>query len=60
MKPKGENLLLSLVGDIVQPDNSDTNGTSMEVSQTTVSEKLIVLYHSEPPAILNYKVQQHC
>jgi len=42
----------------VQPDNSDTNDTSMENSQTTVSEKIdleIVRYRSEPPAILNYK-----
>jgi len=57
-KPKGQNLLLLLVSDIVQPDNSDTNGTSMEISQTTVSEKIdleIVRYRSEPPAILNYK-----
>jgi len=58
-KPKGENLLLSLVSDIVQPDNSETNGTSVDISQTTVSEKKkvleIVRYCSEPPAILNYK-----
>ena len=57
-KPKGENLLLSLVSDIVQPDNSDTNSTSMEISQSTLSERIdleMIRYHSEPPAVLNYK-----
>ena len=53
--PKGENLLLSLVSDIVQ---SDTNNTLPEASQATVSEKIdleIVRYCSEPPAELHYK-----
>jgi len=56
-RPKGENLLLSLVSDIVQTDNSDTNSTSMEIS-STLSERIdleIIHYHSEPPAVLNYK-----
>ena len=38
-KLKGENLLLSLVSDVVQSDNSDTNDTFTEISQITVSEK---------------------
>ena len=57
-KPKGENLLLSLVSDIVQPDNSDTNTTSMEISQSTLLERIdleIIRYRSEPPVVLNYK-----
>ena len=57
-KPKGENLLLSLVSDIVQPDKSDTNSTSMEISQSTLFERIdleIIRYRSEPPSVLNYK-----
>ena len=57
--PKGENLLLSLVSDIVQPDNAESSNASPEASHTTVSEKKIDLeiirYHSEPPAILDSK-----
>ena len=42
----------------MQPDNSDTISTSMEISQSTLSERIdleIIRYRSEPPVVLNYK-----
>lgn len=60
--PKGENLLSSLVSDVVQCNISNTYNNNLSEVSESISEKVhfeIVQYHSEKLTKLDYKMLIH-